>query len=419
MLVVDDDRSVHDVTRLALEDFEFEGRGLRVLNAYSGAEARALMQAHGDVAVVLLDVVMESATAGLELIDYVRNQLGNMAVRIVLRTGQPGQVPERRVIVTYDISDFKTKLELTAAKLFTALVSSLRTFRHIHTLAVHQRVAEATARALARFFPHQYLELLGRRDITEVRLGDQTQREMTVLFTDIRGFTARSESLSPAECFAFINDLFAEICPLIRAHRGIIDKFLGDGFLALFPGSADDAVDAALAVQRAVQARNLARHDDLRVGMGIHTGVLMLGTVGDAERVEATVLSSTVNLASRVESLTKKFGAKVLLSEQTVLRLADAGARNLRSIGQERVPGSDAEIRIYELVDADMAAVQASKQETAADFARGVELCQSGAFAGACVLLQRVVDRCPDDTAARLYLRLAAEGVLAGLRARG
>ena len=419
VLVVDDDRSVHEVTRLALEDFEFEGRGLRVLNAYSGAEAREIMRDHEDVAVVLLDVVMESATAGLELVDYVRNQLGNLAVRIVLRTGQPGQVPERRVIVTYDISDFKTKVELTAAKLFTALVASLRTFRHIHTLAIHQRVAEATARALQRFFPHQYLELLGRRDITEVRLGDQTQREMTVLFTDIRGFTARSESLSPAECFAFINDLFAEICPIIRLHGGIIDKFLGDGFLALFPGPADAAVDAALAVQRRVHTRNLARQDDLRLGMGIHTGMLMLGTVGDVERVEATVVSSTVNLASRVESLTKKFGAKVLLSEQTVLRLFDAGGRNLRSIGQTRVPGSETDIRIYELVDADLETIRDSKQATAADFARGVELCQAGAFAEACVLLQRVVDRCPDDTAACLYLRLAAEGVLAGLRARG
>lgn len=416
LLVVDDDASVHEVTRLALDGFEFEGRGLHVLSAHSAAEARTIMQSRGDVALILLDVVMESVTAGLEFVEYLRNELGNAEVRVVLRTGQPGQVPERRVIVGYDISDYKTKVELTASKLFTAVVASLRTYRHLSELARHRRLAEATAGALQRFVPHQYLDLLNRTDITEVRLGDQIQREMTVLFVDIRGFTARTESMSPAECFAFINDLFAEICPLIRDHHGFIDKFLGDGFLALFPGSADDALDAALAIQRRLDARNSSRKDELRLGMGIHTGVLMLGTVGEAERLEATVLSSAVNLASRLESLTKRFGAKVLLSEQTVLRLGDPAARNLRSIGQARVPGSESEVRIYELLDADGDSVRASKQATTADFVRGIELYHAGAFADACVHLQRVVDHCPEDEAARLYLRYAAEGVLAKLR---
>ena len=421
VLVVDDDRSVHEVTSLALEGFTFEGRSLHVLNAYSGAEARTQIQNHPDLALILLDVVMESTTAGLELVDYVRNQLGNHSVRIVLRTGQPGQVPERRVIVTYDISDFKTKVELTAGKLFTSVVSSLRTYRHIHELAVHQRLAEATARALQRFFPRQYLELLGRDSITELQLGDQTQREMTVLFAHIRGFTDRAESLTPAQCFAVINDLFAEICPIIRLHGGIIDKFLGDGFLALFPGPAEEAVHAALAVARRIQARNEQRRDedDLHMAMGLHTGMLMLGTVGEDERVEATVLSSAVNLASRVESLTNRFGATIMLSAATVLRLPDPTAYGLRSIGQTRVPGSESEVQLYELIDADPAELRASKQAMAADFARGVELSQAGAFAEACSLLQRVVDACPDDAAARLYLRLSAEGVLSGLRPRG
>jgi adenylate cyclase len=418
VLVVDDDRSVHEVTSLALEGFQFEGRALHVLNAYSGAEAREVMRGRPDVALILLDVVMESTTAGLDLIDFVRNNLGNHSVRIVLRTGQPGQVPERRVIVTYDISDFKTKVELTAGKLFTSVVSSLRTYRHIHDLAVHQRLAEATARALQRFFPRQYLELLGRASITDLQLGDQTQREMTVLFAHIRGFSDRAQSLSPAQCFAVINDLFAEICPIIRLHGGIIDKFLGDGFLALFPGSAEDAVLASLAVARRIQARNELRHDDLHMAMGLHTGLLMLGTVGEDERVEATVLSSAVNLASRVESLTNRFGATIMLSAATVLRLADPSAYGLRSIGQTRVPGSESEVQLYELIDADPEELRAGKQAMAAEFTRGVELCQTGAFAEACNLLQRVVDACPGDAAARLYLRLAAEGVLSGLRAR-
>src|SRR5437870_13893699 len=124
--VIDDDPAVHDGTRFALSDYRLNGQGLEILSAYSAAEGRELMRRHPDVAVVVLDVIMETDTAGLGLVEFIRKDLKNETVRIILRTGQPGQAPERRVIVDYDINDYKAKSELTADKLFTALTAPQR-----------------------------------------------------------------------------------------------------------------------------------------------------------------------------------------------------------------------------------------------------------------------------------------------------
>jgi len=134
VLIVDDDADVHAVTRAVIADIRFRGRPLQVLNAYSGKEAQALLASRADIAVMLLDVVMESDDAGLQTVRHVREVLGNHRVRIVLRTGQPGQAPEREVIVDYDINDYKSKTELTAQKLFTTLIAALRSYQDIVTL---------------------------------------------------------------------------------------------------------------------------------------------------------------------------------------------------------------------------------------------------------------------------------------------
>ena len=123
--VIDDDQAVHEGTRFALSDYNLHGQTLEILSAYSAAEGRTLMRSHPDIAAVLLDVIMETDAAGLDLVEFIRNELKNETVRIILRTGQPGQAPERRVIVQYDINDYKAKTELTADKLFTSLTAAL------------------------------------------------------------------------------------------------------------------------------------------------------------------------------------------------------------------------------------------------------------------------------------------------------
>ena len=134
ILVVDDDAEVHAVTRLILGKIHYKGRGIELLSAHSGIEARQVMTSQSDIAVVLLDVVMETDDAGLRLVSVIREELGNTATRIILRTGQPGQAPEEQVIVDYDINDYKAKSELTAQKLFTTVVAALRSYETIIAL---------------------------------------------------------------------------------------------------------------------------------------------------------------------------------------------------------------------------------------------------------------------------------------------
>ncbi|MEG1050942.1 MAG: hypothetical protein RSF79_02705 [Janthinobacterium sp.] len=147
VLIVDDDVDVHVVTKFALSQASFQGRRLSFLHAYSGAEALALLRGTPDIAVVLLDVIMETQDAGLQVARQVREDLHNSAVRIILRTGQPGQALEHRIIIDYDINDFWCKTDLTTRKLFTTVIASLRTYAALRE--AQQQVAELAA-ALAQ-----------------------------------------------------------------------------------------------------------------------------------------------------------------------------------------------------------------------------------------------------------------------------
>jgi CheY-like chemotaxis protein len=158
VLIVDDDSEVHSVTTLALAGFVFAGKPLRFLHAHSGAEARVLLASRLDIALVLLDVVMETEHAGLELVEHVRKRIGNRFFRIILRTGQPGQAPELEVITKYDINDYKYKTELTRERLFTTVYTGLSTYRDLIALEASRRGLEKVIEASARIFELRELE---------------------------------------------------------------------------------------------------------------------------------------------------------------------------------------------------------------------------------------------------------------------
>ncbi|MCU4675354.1 DUF3369 domain-containing protein [Catenovulum sp. 2E275] len=158
IIIVDDEEEVHAVTKLALSDFTFHNKGLEFISAYSGEEAKQTILAHQDAAVILLDVVMETDDAGLKVVDFIRNQANNHFVRVILRTGQPGQAPERQVIVNYDINDYKSKTELTAQKLFTVVMSSLRSYRDIMALEKNRAGLETIIQASANLFSNHSME---------------------------------------------------------------------------------------------------------------------------------------------------------------------------------------------------------------------------------------------------------------------
>jgi len=260
-----------------------------------------------------------------------------------------------------------------------------------------------TNEAYYRFVPQAFLRLLGKDDITAVELGDGTQREMTVLFADIRDFTALSETLSPKENFAFVNNLLGTVGPVIRAHRGFIDKYMGDGIMALFPDEAGDALNAAAALYETLNRLNALRalkgEPAIRIGVGIHAGNLMLGTVGERERMDGTVIADAVNTASRLEQLTKQFGAQCIVSDA----VAGAASENLRPLGSIRPKGKQQPIAIFEFLLADGAQAQQLKRETRATFAEGLGLFQTGRFHEAATRFADILAANPTDAPAAYY----------------
>lgn len=204
--------------------------------------------------------------------------------------------------------------------------------------------------ANARFVPSDLLHLLGKQSIVDLSLGECIEREMTVLFLDVRSFTTLSETMSAEENFNFINQLLGTIGPVVRHHGGAVDKYLGDGLMALFPTKPDDAISAAFVLLRTVRELNSETGGNggspVRIGIGIHTGTVMLGTVGEAERMDTTVISDTVNVASRLQDLTKEYPTDLIVSEATVRGLDDAGSHTWEELGRVRVKGREAMIAI-------------------------------------------------------------------------
>ncbi len=177
VMIVDDETEIHEVTRLALEDFVFEGKRLKFLSAFSGAEARQLIETHPDTALILLDVIMEQDDAGLQVIKYIRDERANKLVRIVLRTGQPDDVPEEQVILEYDINDYKAKTELTWPKLFTVVISALRSYRDLVALQQHKIELLHTEQVL-RHYQEQLEELVECRTAKLREVNIQLQHEV-------------------------------------------------------------------------------------------------------------------------------------------------------------------------------------------------------------------------------------------------
>jgi signal transduction histidine kinase len=208
--VIDDEPAVHDGTRFALSDYRLNGQGLEILSAYSAAEGRELMRRHPDVAVVLLDVIMESDTAGLGLVEFIRENLKNETVRIILRTGQPGQAPERRVIVDYDINDYKAKTELTADKLFTSLTAALRSYQQLQRMVETRRGLEIIIEAASALFDFKSMQRLAEGVLTQIG---------SLLNVECAGILVLREAQNTRETFS------------VLAGSGCYSRFIGSDVL--------------------------------------------------------------------------------------------------------------------------------------------------------------------------------------------
>lgn len=265
-----------------------------------------------------------------------------------------------------------------------------------------------TEQAYGRFVPHQFLQLLGRPSILDVALGDHVEQEMTLLFSDIRDFTTLSESILPAENFRFINSYLSTMEPVVSGHHGFIDKYIGDGIMALFPTDADNGVRCGIDMLRQLavynEGRSRAGYVPIRIGIGVNTGLVMMGTVGGHNRMDSTVIGDTVNQASRLESLTKIYRAPLLISEHTLHALDDLSAYHIRFVDRLKLKAHYPAQSVFEIFDADPEPLRLAKRETLELFDEALAYYHLGSIADAIPLLEQCLHVAPDDHPANIYL---------------
>jgi len=289
--VIDDDQAVHEGTRFALSDYSLNGQTLDILSAYSAAEGQELMRAHPDIAAVLLDVIMETDSAGLDLVEYIRNELKNETVRIILRTGQPGQAPERRVIVDYDINDYKAKTELTADKLFTSLTAALRSYQQLERMVQTRRGLEIIIDAASTLYDFKSMQRLAEGVLTQIA---------SLLNVDCAGILVLRDGGIKGDDFS------------VLAGSGCYSRFIGQ--------TGDTALDPDL--RQMVEAAFKRRQHEFVD----HRSVLYIRTGSGREVV--VLLQAERDLSDTDRSLVEIFGSRLSIAFDNVILYQQLQAAN-------------------------------------------------------------------------------------------
>src|SRR5947207_687334 len=303
--VIDDDPAVHDGTRYALYDYTLNGMPLEILSANSAAEGRKLLQDHPDTAVVLLDVVMESDSAGLELVDFIRTELKNETVRIILRTGQPGQAPERRVIVDYDINDYKAKTELTSDKLFTALTAALRGYLQLQRMVETRRGLEIIIEAASTLFDFKSMQRLAEGVLTQIG---------SLLNVECAGILVLREAQDARETFS------------VLAGSGCYSRFIGSDVSQILDSDLRQLVEEAF---------TRPHHE-----FSARRSVLYLTTMSGREVV--VVLEAPRQLSSTDRTLVEIFCSRLSIAFDNVILYEQLQRANTRL--EERVAARTQEL---------------------------------------------------------------------------
>ncbi len=296
------------------------------------------------------------------------------------------------------------KREAQSTFLFYLLITGGMIFL---TLFYTKMVLKETNQAYARFVPNEFLQLLDKDDrLVNIQLGHCLEMNMTILFADIRSFTTLSEKMSPQENFNFINAYLKEMGPIIREHNGFVDKYIGDAIMALFI-NANDALNASIAMLKQLEQfnKNQTQNSPLKIGIGLNTGKLMLGIIGEANRLQGTVIGDAVNLASRIETLTKTYESFLIMSQETLENLTHSDQYAIRFLDNLKVKGRSGNVNIFEVFDADPKAVQSAKLSTLNLFEEAIHLYQRQRFSQALTLLQTCLHSNPDDAAAKVYIQ--------------
>lgn len=405
-----------------------------IVAAVTGEKALKMAFAEPRPDLILLDVMMpgmdgfevcerlktDGATCEIPVIflsalDDTLNKVKGFSVGAVDYIAKPFQPEE--VLVRVDT-------HLTLSRLKQKLVDTNKELE-AYSERLEERVRERTAelaslnRVYERFVPREFIDLLKKKSVLEIRLGDQVSHRMTVMFADIRGWTGLLEDMSPQQAFDFINAYLKRVNPVIRACNGFIDQYYGDGVMALFPGPPDDAVRAAVSLQIAVSDYNKERardgYEPIGIGVGLHIADLMLGIIGSEDRMQGAVVADAVNLASRIEGLNKMYGSYVSLSDETLFAIEEPNKYRHRFIDKVRVKGRKDAVTVYEVFEADPAAIAGLKEQTKRSFESGIQLYYGRKFSEASVHFNQVIEENPSDLAARIYLKRCATYMVSGV----
>src|SRR6185437_13517624 len=289
----------------------------------------------------------------------------------------------------------------------SAIESSLLYEKSIREAEEREAAMRKVFDATEKFVPYQFLKSLGQEVITDVKLGDQAEKVVTVLFTDIRDYTSLSEKMTPEETFGFICLFNARMGPIVRKHQGFINQYLGDSIMAIFPVNAAHALEAAIEIQREIQAFNKLQEQKnkprIQIGVGLHTGSLIMGITGDRDRMDACTISDTVNTASRVESLTKHYKASILLSEESLKQIEHPEVFHLRNLGLVQLKGKLSSINVYECFSSNTDEELQQKIETLSIFNEGVACYLNQSFENANHAFKKVLQINENDPTARFF----------------
>jgi|SRR5690242_4362368 len=312
----------------------------------------------------------------------------------------------------YAASDLKFLITL-ALQSSSAIESALLYEKNIREAREKEEAMRRIYEITAKFVPFEFIGSLGHKVITDVKLGDQVEKVVTVLFTDIRDYTTLSEQMTPEENFQFVSSYNKRMGPIIRRHNGFINQYLGDAIMALFPDDAEQALASAIEMQRDVREFNKlqlnSNRNTIRMGIGMHTGPLIMGITGDMNRLDATTISDAVNTASRIESLTKYYKANILISDATLRQIAHPEMFHLRYLGKVQVKGKQTSIGIHECFSSDTEEQVNKKEKTLSLFNEGMNYYLNKSFQNAVKVFESVINNNPSDRTAQFFLENAAK----------
>jgi class 3 adenylate cyclase len=309
-------------------------------------------------------------------------------------------------LIQYTAADLKL-LTTLALQSSAAIESALLYEKNIREAKEREEAMRLVYEVTGKFVPYEFIGSLGHKVITDIKLGDQVEKIVTVLFSDIRDYTTLSEQMSPEENFKFICSFNERMGPAIRKHKGFINQYLGDAIMAIFPRSAADALSAAIEMQQEVRELNKIRviHNQIpiQIGVGMHTGPLIMGITGDEDRMDATTISDTVNIASRLESLTKHYSANIILSDASLKQIVQKESFHLRYLGLVQLKGKHEPVHIHECFSANSLPEVEKKLHTLTIFNEGVSLFLNKSFSEANIAFKKVVEANPADRTAKFF----------------